>query len=215
MEKVTNEIALKGQMFLIAAVFIIISFFVIRNVLDIYNVFEENRSQEIRTEDLQTKNLVREYEQAAGAASMQSNANRSAQDYLFNFSSFLRNTRDARMLYLFAYSNSTTAKYSVVLGNFLNDNVNATISATNSDPVTAQFVLADRRNATAEFIFLGNGTVELNLTYTVRNEVRKDLLNITVQSPRLFMTLFTDITLEGNNIIVRHKDIYNRTWYAP
>jgi hypothetical protein len=212
MEKINRS---KGQMFLIATIFILISFFLLRNVLDIYNVFEEKRTQETKTEDLQMSNAVKEFAYAAGIASMQDDVNGTARDYLFNFSSFIRNTRDAEILYMLAYSNSSTGKYWVVVGNFLNDNINATMSATNSNPVSYQFLLGDRRNFTAEFNFTSNGTLVLNLTYRTRNEDRRDLVNITVQSPRHFLALMTDITLKGNDISVRYKDIYNRSWKVP
>ncbi|MBI2579540.1 MAG: hypothetical protein HYW27_01425 [Candidatus Aenigmarchaeota archaeon] len=205
----------KGQMFLIAMIFVLISFLILRNVLDIYDVFEEKRAQEIKTEDLEMRNIVREYQHAAGIASMQADINRSGQDYIFNFSSFVRDTRGAKMLYLFAYANGSTGKYSVTLGNFLSDNVNATLSGTNTAPASSQFTLGDRRNQTLEFNFTANGTVELNLTYTTANQDRKDLLNLSVQSPSLFITLMTDITLEEKDISVRYKDIYNRTWRVP
>ena len=205
----------KGQMFLIAMIFILIGFFTIRSIIDIYDVFEEKRAQETKIEDLQLRNIMKEYGYAAGIATMQPDANRSAQDYLFNFSSFIRNTRDARMLYAIAYANGSTGKYSVSVGNFLSENINATVSGTNSAPASWQFVITDRKNATFEFNFTSNGTVMLNITYTTGSVETKELLNITVQEPSLFIALLSDVTLEGSNIKLRSKEIYNRTWRVP
>lgn len=205
----------KGQMFLIAMVFVLISFLILRSILGVYDVFEEKRSQEIKTEDLEMRNIVKEYQYAAGIASMQPDINRSGQDYIFNLTSFVRNTRDAEILYVFAYANGSTGKYGVTVGNFLDDKINATVSGTNTAPASSQFILDDRKNQTLEFNFTANGTVELNLTYTMANNDRKEIMNITVQSPSLFVGLMIDLTLEGNNIRVRYKDLYNRTWRVP
>ncbi len=205
----------KGQMFLIAMIFILIGFFTVRSIIDIYDVFEEKRAQEIKIEDLQLRNVMKEYGYAAGIATMQPDANRSAQDYLFNFSSFIRNTRDARMLYVMAYANGSTGKYSVTVGNFLVENINGTVSGTNSAPASQQFIITDRKNTTFEFNFTSNGTVELNITYTTGSADMKELLNVTVQNPSLFMMLLSDVTLEGSDIKLRSKEIYNRTWRVP
>ncbi|MDI6720995.1 MAG: hypothetical protein QMD85_01300 [Candidatus Aenigmarchaeota archaeon] len=212
---IKNSIRPKGQMFLIATILILVTFFALRNMLDVYDVFEEKRSQEIKTENFQIRNMVKEYEYTAGIASMQPDVNRTAQDYLFNFSTFIRDVSDVKVLYVFVYSNSTTGKYSVVIGNFLSDNVNGTINATNSQPSSFQFLLRNKRDITKEFNFTVNGSAELNLTYTTKNEVRRDTMNITLQSPGYFASLLTDITAEGNDIKVRYKDIYNRTWRVP
>lgn len=202
-------------MFLIAMIFILIGFFTVRSIIDIYDVFEEKRAQEIKIEDLQLRNVMKEYGYAAGIATMQPDANRSAQDYLFNFSSFIRNTRDARMLYVMAYANGSTGKYSVTVGNFLVENINGTVSGTNSAPASQQFIITDRKNTTFEFNFTSNGTVELNITYTTGSADMKELLNVTVQNPSLFMMLLSDVTLEGSDIKLRSKEIYNRTWRVP
>ena len=205
----------KGQMFLIATIFILIGFFTIRSMLGIYDFFEEKRSLEIITDDLQARNIEKEYEYVAGIASMQSNVSNAARDYLFNFSSFVRDFADARSFYFFAYSNSTTGKYTIVLGNFLNDNMNVSVAATNSEPPLSQFTLSDRKNYTEIFGFTSNGTVSLTITYTTMNDNKREVLNLTVRDTTHFFAIFTDIKMEENNIRVRRKNIYNRTWRVP
>ncbi|MBI2173509.1 MAG: hypothetical protein HYT73_04890 [Candidatus Aenigmarchaeota archaeon] len=211
----TKKNGRKGQMFLIAMVFILIGFFTVRSIIDIYDVFEEKRTQDIKIEDLQLRNIMKEYGYAAGIATMQPDANRSAQDYLFNLSSFIRNTRDARILYAIAYANGSTGKYSVTVGNFLDENINGTVSGTNSVPASQQFIITDRKNVTYEFNFTANGTVELNITYTTGSIDTKELLNVTVQDPGLFIEILSDVTLGGSDIKLRSKEIYNRTWRVP
>src|SRR3989344_4978042 len=199
---------MKGQFFIIAAVIILIGFILLRNSLGIFDTLAERRIVESSMMNKQAINIMNEYKYLAGTASLQNDVNRSAIDYLYNFSSYLRDDRNVEILYVFVYMNDSADTYSVTVGNFLNDNINVTISASDSTPSQANVFLNDRKNTTARFSASVNNTINITLSYKRIDATTTE--RFTVDSRKNMTVGFFDIALIENTKI-RVKDVYNIT----
>ena len=199
---------MKGQFFIIAAVIILIGFILLRNSLGIFDTLVERRIVESSMLNKQAINIMNEYKYLAGTASLQGSVNRSGVEFLYNFSSYLRDERKVEILYVFVYMNDSANTYSVTLGNFLNDNINASINVTTSTPQSINFSLNDKRNSTYNFAVSTDGIININLTYRrIDTSVTERL---SVDSRKNMTSFFIDLTLVENNKI-RVKDVYNVT----
>ena len=198
----------KGQLFIVGAIIVLVGFIMLHNLFT-YSSIEEKRFLESSLLDKYSGNVVNEYKNIVGLSSMQSNINKSGIDYLSNFSFFIRDGIESRILYVFVFLNSS--KYSVTVGNFLDDKINATISATDSTPDGYSIgVLDDKTNQTREFITNTNGTIELTLTYNKMGVEFNE--TIPIRSGNNFVQGFFDISLEEDDIFLRKIGMYNRTW---
>jgi hypothetical protein len=208
MEKVlTGNSRSKGQFFIIGAIIILVGFIMLRNLF-VYPSIEEKRSLESSLVDRYLDNIAKEYRNIVGLASLQSDVNSSGIAYLSNFSFFIRDGIESRILYVFVYLNSSS--YSVTVGNFLNDKINVTITATGSTPGSYSIgVLNDKTNQTREFV-ANSDTIELTLTYNrIGSEFNE---TIPIKKTNSFVQGFFDISLEEDDIFLRKIDLYNRTW---
>lgn len=199
---------MKGQFFIIAAVIILIGFILLKNSLGIFDTLVERRIVESSMMNKQAVNILNEYKYLSGVASLQNNVNGSAIEYLSNFSSFMRDDRDVEILYVFVYMNDSANTYSITLGNFLNDNINASINVTTSTPQSVNFTLNDKRNTTYNFAVSSDGILDVNLTYRRIDTLVTEKLS--VDSRKNMTSFFIDLTLIENNKI-RVKDVYNVT----
>ncbi len=203
---------MKGQMFLLASVIILLGLISASNLLGIYKTVEETRVQESLILDKQLKNIKAEYESIAGAARLNDDVNGSAIRYLANFSELLRATADVEAFYAFVFYNSTNNKYSITIGNFLKDSINLTLNASNSLP--AGFfvgVIDDKKNATRTFeATIISGVAQVNVTYAIRNENVTEVMPVTIS--RNYVMLLYDIKLKEGSDFIRVKDTYNITW---
>lgn len=208
MEEILKTNGKKGQLFIVGAIIVLIGFIMLRNLFT-YSIVEEKRFLESSLLDRYSGNIANEYRNIVGLSSMQSNVNKSGIDHLSNFSFFIRDDIKSRILYVFVFLNSST--YSVTIGNFLNDKINVTISATNSTPDGYSIgVLDDKTNQTREFIADINGTLELTLSYNkMGNEFNE---TIPIRAGNNFVQGFFDITLEEDGLLLRKIGMYNRTW---
>ncbi len=120
----------KGQMFLIGSIMVLIGLIMLKNLLAVYTTVEETRFQETNIIDKQLSNVVNEYENIIGLASL--NGYDNGVSYLSNFSGFLRNDIDSEILYSFVFANGTTQRYNVTIGNYLGDKINLTVNVTDS-----------------------------------------------------------------------------------
>lgn len=201
----------KGQMFIIASILALVAMVTLKNLLGIYATFEEKRFSEAFTLDKDLNNLKSEYRYLVGLASLRGDANQSGISNMYNFSNFTTSDMDAKVLYAYVFGNGSTQRYSITVGNFINDEINITLNATNATPRGYAFTLNSRQNTTQEFNSSINGTVNITLRYTQPSE------NITEQFPVQISTSnivagFFDITVFSASQFVRSKSIYNRTW---
>ena len=202
----------KGQIFLAGAVILLVGLIVLRNLLGVYGTVEEKRYQESLLYDDQLMNIKNEYQYIVGISTLQSNVNESAVNYLSNFSNYLRNEiSDFRVLYLFVFVNGSNQKYSITLGNFLNDKINATVNASDSTPSNISIgFMNDKSNSTNEFQSNVNGTVNITLGYQIKNLTITEMIPIT-SNKNITYGLF-DVALNAKGLMVRTKYVCNRTW---
>ncbi|MBI5347019.1 MAG: hypothetical protein HZB66_00215 [Candidatus Aenigmarchaeota archaeon] len=197
---------MKGQVFLIGAIIILIAIVLLKNLYSIYDTLEEKRWVESGDIEKKIKNIIREYGYSAGIATVQKSVNA---EYLNELSVFLGNDTDIESLYIFAYANGT--RYDVTVGNFLGERINATVNATNSTPASYAFgVLEDKTNLTASFVSGINGSITLTLSYTAENKIVNE--NIILAIANNSMVSFFDVKLKENDLWLRSKDVFNRTW---
>ena len=175
MEKVLN--GKKGQLFIAGAIIILVGLILLKSLF-VYSSVEEKRFLESSLLERYSGNIMNEYENIAGLATMQSDVNRSGIDYLSNFSFFITDAMRSKILYAFVFVNSNS--YSVTVGNFLGDKINLTINATDSTPGCYHIgVMNHKTNQTREFIADINGTVELTFGYVKSgNEYSQKILII-------------------------------------
>lgn len=198
----------KGQLFLIASIFVLIGLIMLKNLLGIYSTIEEKGSLESLLFDKELRNLMNEYKNIVATASLKSDV---GADYLSNFSSFIRNEMNSKILYSFVFMNSSSKNYSVTIGNFLNDKINVTLSATNATPANSIIgIMNDKTNATREFTSNINGTVQLTLIYEKEGQTFEE--RIAIRSDHNYVTGFFDLVIAEDESFVRMRDGYNRTW---
>ncbi len=208
----SKERGRKGQMFVIGAILILIGLIVLKNLLGVYSTAEEKRYQESVILDKHLRNVRDEYKYIIATASMQNDANASGISYLSNFSSLIRNDMDSKIVYMFIFANGTTQKFSVNVGNFVNDKINVTVNATNSNPNGYVYGgMDDKTNLTREFNATINGTINVTLKYLHRNINFTETVPMNVSTKNLAAGFF-DITLVGSDIYVRTKETYNRSF---
>ena len=216
-QRISDPRLMKGQMFLLASVIIVLGLISIGNLLGIYKTVEETRLQESLMLDKQLRNIKAEYESIAAAARLGNDVNGSAIRYLSNFSGLLRNTADVEVFYVFAYFNASDKNYSLTIGNYLKDSINVTVNASSSDPAGIFIgVIDDRKNETrtsAHTITSSplSGTVLVNVTYTIKGSNVMEAVPVTI-SNRNYLILLYDIKVKEGNDFVSVKDTYNVTW---
>lgn len=200
---------MKGQMFIIAAIFIIIGLILVHNLLNVFDLFEETRKTTSLVGDRNIDNIAKEYEYIAGIASM-NNANVSAISMLSNFSDLIREVENAKIFYALVFVNGSSNDYSITIGNYAGNGANTTIDATGSSPPSVNLLVGDRANKTA-FFSSSAGIREINITYTIRNETIMENFSVNITG-RNTIQIFYDISLRNNDLIKRTKSLYNTTW---
>ena len=194
---------------MIAGILILVGFLMIRNLLSVYQTVEEKMSEESGLVDKQIKNIIKEYEMIVGVGSLQSDPNQSTLNYLVNFTKYLKNDMTIEVLFMYAFYDNTTGNYTVNIGNFLDDKINCTINTTN--PANSDtFDLEDEENYTKEFSATSSSS-DITLSYGFRGNNRKEKITVLTGNQN-FTIGFFDVTIIKDNIIMRAKQTYNRTW---
>jgi hypothetical protein len=201
----------KGQLFIIAAVFMVAGMVLIFGVLSSPLIVEEKKFQDVRLLDKNSKNILNEYKYAAGIATLNSPANVSLLSYMLNLSDYYRRESDSRIFYAAAMLNGSTQRFSIDVGNYLKDSINITINATDSTPSSIQFVLDDKTNRAVDFLATINKMVDITLDYSSGNARTVERFSLN-SSSRNVMLLFSDVSLKDGTYEIRLKDVYNRTW---
>lgn len=201
---------LKGQMFMIAAIFMIVGFILLRNLLSIPVISQEKAFQDTSYLDRNLKNVRNEFSYLTGAASMQPAPNRTGVEYINNFSRFIRSEFDARILFVYVFSNGTSSNFSITIGDFMKDNISGVVNVTSATPAGRIFALNDTGNVTLEFNYTA-GWINLTLNYTFQNKEFVERLNFNA-STRNYAAGFFDVSLQERGFFVRSKSLYNRTW---
>ena len=197
-------------MLIIAAIFMILGFVLLRNLLSLPEITQEKVYQDTSYLDKNLRNLEREYGYLAGTASMQRNANLSGNQYFHSFTQLVRSEFDARILYVYIFSNGTSGNVSVTIGNFMKNNMSGALNVTSATPTGRTFTLNDTHNVTLEFN-LTSGWINATLNYTMQNSETVERLYFNA-STRNYVLGFADMTLQERGFMVRSKSVYNRTW---
>ena len=208
MEKIlsgaSSSCSKKGQIFLAAAIVIVVGLVIMKSIFSLYAVVEEKRHEDTMLNEQRISNLKHEYEYAVGIAAMQADVNSSGILYLANFSNYIRSeTTDVRVFYVFMHANSTSHKYSVTAGNFLKDKINLTVNTTDS-PLGVNYELNDKANKTWEFQGIAD-EVNITVTYDYRNSQVRDMLAISTN--KNFTSGFFDIIIQ-NDVFLEKKVVY-------
>ena len=77
---------LKGQFFILSAIFILIGLIMLKSLLGVYVTVEEKRKQESDIHDKQLRNIKSEYENTLAIASLQPVPSTNGAEYLYNLS---------------------------------------------------------------------------------------------------------------------------------
>ena len=137
---------------------------------------------------------------------MQNDVNSSLSQNLANFSSYIRDQLDSEILWVAIYFNSSNQNYSVIVGNFLQDNIEINLTISNSTSHTEAISLGDKSIGSRSFNITGD--VTLTLSYTLKDESREDIISFTLSDNSTIG--FFDISLLSDNLKVRTKDLYER-----
>lgn len=200
----------KGQMFMIAAIFIVVGFVLLKGLLSLPILAQEKTFQDTSYLDRHMKNIRSEYNYIAATSSMQGNANASGGVYLFNFSESIRRDFDSKIMYVFIFYNGTTGNFSATLGNFMKNNISGTINFTSTTPTGRAFALNDSGSTVLEFNASAS-IVNVTLNYTIQNIQTVEAFYFN-SSTRNYVAAFFDIGIQESGFFVRSKDTYNRTW---
>ena len=201
---------MKGQMFIVAAIFIVLSMIAIKNMLGAPEITEEKRFIQSQATDRILYNIITEYGYAVGIALAQPEKNNSGISYLSNLSSFMRkDIKYFTSFYAFAYVNSTTGKYSVTIGNYLYQNATVLLNATDSSPAGYLFEVTDATNATKEFSYsAGISQFNITINYTAGSGSDKETFTVVVSNSS---AAYFDVRLNEDTLQLRAKEVYNRT----
>ena len=199
---------MKGQMFIIAAIFIIIGMVAAKNLLST-TLEEEKRSVEMINADKLLKNIGNEYSYLLSVSASQARPNQSAIAYFSGFSSFLRSdVAGFSVLYAAVYLNESAMKYSVNVGNFLGGLVNITINTTGSSPAGYNLTLSDKENKIVEFSLSSLQNFNVTLNYTINAATSVEKFPILAKN---YSLLYIDMKIARSNIELGLKEVYNRT----
>ncbi|MCD6092605.1 MAG: hypothetical protein J7J38_01120 [Candidatus Aenigmarchaeota archaeon] len=196
----------KGQFFIIAAIIITVTLVMIRTLISAYSAAEITTHEETKILGRQLENIKGEYEYIVGTASMQNDVNSSLSQNLANFSSYIRDQLDSEILWVAIYFNSSNQNYSVIVGNFLQDNIEINLTISNSTSHTEAISLGDKSIGSRSFNITGD--VNLTLSYALKDESREDIISFTLSDNSTIG--FFDISLLSDNLKVRTKDLYER-----
>ncbi len=187
---------MKGQLLIIAAILLVVGIISFKMLL---GNTQELSVQESNFLDKQLNNVMAEYKYIMGTAK----SNATGISSLANFSNYLRNEHDVRMLYIFVWSNNSV--YSVTIGNFLKDKINVTLNATDSAPSSAVSLLQDKLNRTFDF---ASAAQNVNITLSYRMQGSNTTQTVEKFKADANSTSgFIDIIFENSDMMVRGKDV--------
>jgi hypothetical protein len=198
---------MKGQFFVIAAIVIAVSLVMVKGMLGVYSASEASANENTKIDDRQIENIERNYEQISGIALLQSDANMSLGRYMSNFSGYIRDSEDSKILWIAVFSNGTDQSYSVTAGNYLQNDVTLSIAATDSVPSGMEMFIPDKSFSSAKFISTINGTINVTISYTLSGNSIEDTFHFPV-SAKDSSTVYLDISLISGNSAIRAKDAY-------
>lgn len=202
----------KGQMFLIAAIIISVAIVMSRSMIDVYPTAEEKNFQDTETLVEMLENVEQEYRYSINTATRHENVTIVGPEYLRKLSSFIENDTqhemDYQTIYLFAHLNASTREYNITIGNFLNDEIDATLTIKEAVTFTDHIGYLDSGEDITRGYELSTGyndKIIIILDYIFRHSTYSE--NVSLIATRNTNLLFYDIRLRQDSF-VRAKDIY-------
>ena len=183
---------MKGQMFLIAGIVVVVGLIFMKGIYDIYPLFEESRYIRSRNGKFVLNNVNTEYEKIIGLGN-----NSKTDKYLYDFSNFVYH--DMAGLNIFYVYLKTGANESLVIGNFMDKSLNVTISLSSATPSVFSQVIGNEQNKTFEFN--PSGDFEVNISYDGKNEY----FNVSEKKQGV---LFTDMAIDYDDLKVGKTNFY-------
>lgn len=193
---------MKGQMFILGAILVVIALIMFRNFLSVYSTAEEGRYLDSALEGKMMRNLEKEYKFMAAISSDAQAPNASAARYMSNFSGMISDD-GARVLYVFVYSPGNMT-YSVLAGNYLGEKINFTALGSSR-------IIQNNANESFHFTTPIHANISVNLTYFSSSLNETETFGFAL-SARNTTAAFFDISLERSGIKLRNKILFNRTW---
>lgn len=199
---------MKGQLFIIAAIFMIVVVVLIKNSTGTTDFLEDGRFQDTRITDKNLENLAEEFRQVAALSVFGQDPASSEAGYFRNISVQARGDFDSSILYVFVFGDGAGLGYNVLIGNYLGDRINMTL---NGSGASGSMVIDDASSVSRSYVSAINGSFMLKLNYTNSREEMTEAFNVTVDSKKNF-ALFSDITLRETGFAKRRKDVYSWSW---
>jgi len=196
MAKRKKEKKQKGQMFIIAAIFMIVAIVMIKNSIGTSAIQEESRFQASNTADRTIENVRSEYSRIAALAQFSSQTG----GYLQDFSSEIRHDMDSRIFYVLVLTNGTTQDCNVTTGNYLGEGMNVSVNASGT---VASAVMKDMSSSST--VYHTTGSMLLLVKYGGDAETFN--LSTTGNSEMIF----TDITI-NSGLVKRELDKSQWAW---
>lgn len=197
----------KGQFFIIAALVLLTSIVLIRGMLDVYSSGEKSSSLSADYGEKKLENILDEFENAAGISSLGTSPGTSLVYSLSNFSYYIREREDARILWVSVFSNGTNGNYTATVGNYLQKNLYFNVSATSSSPDSFAFSLDDSENSSMQFSSQINGTINLTVSYSDEGFGVQDTFSFSVSNISS-VAAFIDARILSSNGMYGSKRAY-------
>ncbi len=201
----------KGQMFIIAMIFMIAVIVLVKNMASTLELTEDIRFQQAKVSEQNMKNYVNEFRKVAAASAAQDSANESGLLWLSDFSGRLYDYEGARILFIFITANSSTSKYSVAIGNYLGDDINISYNVTNSTPGGYSQVIGNMQTSAISHAAAISGALIFNATYNIGGIETSERFEFK-SGPKNEVALFTDATAISEDFSARGKDVYIWEW---
>lgn len=190
---------MKGQLFLIGAVVIIVGLFLLKNLFSVHGFIEEVRYLETSNPGFEIDNVMREYQRVAGLCKVNNNYN-----YLSDFSMNLRNNSYLKSLYFVGVANNTG--YIVISGNFIGYNINVTIDPEKPTLSATSFVLPDVSEQVSHFSYSNDEIFIINISYEINGKIENERFHLKTGSDNLGS--FFQVTFRDDNLDVSKKQTY-------
>jgi hypothetical protein len=192
---------MKGQMFLLAAIIIATSLFIIRISIRTPSIMEERKTLELTFEKNIFDNLQIEFKKAARYSS---NEKLNITGNVFDFGNFTREKMfehglTSKFLFVGSLANKSNLIINASLVNLLKESINATLSLNDSANTNT---VVDGQRWDTYFSFTPGSTYVLTISY---NNTYSENVTIKTKVDKDVFVGFFDLTIESSDTTYRNK----------
>ncbi len=195
---------LKGQMFIIGSIILLLGIILVKDAINIYPVINEKTYQDSIFDDKNMRNVKNEYDFILGMTALDNKT-----QYLSDFSNYIRND-NYKIFYIASLVNGTTNNYTVTIGNYFGGNINYTLNTTSSTPEGYSGLLKDKTNI-SYFFNTSTLTSSVLITFNYTLDGSNSIEIIPIEMNKNFIQGFFDIKRDSM-IYIRTKHTYNWSW---